>query len=239
MRLSGDDLLLSPTDLYHFLACEHRTALDLYSARGRIDPPDSPPRPDAELVARKGNEHEDAYRRRLIEQGLEVFDVVAPGQSPWEVPAAIERTEQAMRAGVDVVYQAAFVDDGWQGYADFLLRTDEPSPGLGGFSYEVADTKLAKHPKPYYILQLCFYSEQVARIQGLMPKHMHVVLGTSEQRTFLYDDFAAYVRRVRAHFGDVLAAFEGHASGSGSALHEAGLTGVSGGRALGVDASIR
>jgi len=208
MRLSGDDLLLSPTDLYHFLACEHRTALDLYSARGRIDPPDSPPRPDAELVARKGNEHEDAYRRRLIEQGLEVFDVVAPGQSPWEVPAAIERTEQAMRAGVDVVYQAAFVDDGWQGYADFLLRTDEPSPGLGGFSYEVADTKLAKHPKPYYILQLCFYSEQVARIQGLMPKHMHVVLGTSEQRTFLYDDFAAYVRRVRAHFGDVLAAFE-------------------------------
>ena len=207
MRLIDDELLLSPSDLYHFLACEHRTALDLYGARGEIDRPDPPPRPDAELVARKGNEHEDGYRRRLIEQGRELFDVVAPGQSPWEAPEAIERTEQAMRAGVDVVYQAAFVDDGWQGHADFLLRIDEPSPQLGAHSYEVADTKLAKHPRPYYILQLCFYTEQVARIQGRMPRQMHVVLGTSEQRTFLYEDFAAYVRRVRAHLGGVLASY--------------------------------
>ncbi|MBA2580410.1 MAG: hypothetical protein H0V03_06170, partial [Thermoleophilaceae bacterium] len=82
MQVTDNTLLLSPSDLYRFLACEHRTALDLYRARGQIKPPDPPPRPDAELVARKGNEHEDAYRRRLIDQGLEVFDVVAPGEPP-------------------------------------------------------------------------------------------------------------------------------------------------------------
>ena len=37
-------------------------------------------------------------------------------------------------------------------------------------TYEVVDTKLARHSKPAYVLQLCFYSEQVARNQGSMPK---------------------------------------------------------------------
>ena len=43
------------------------------------------------------------------------------------------------------------------GFADFLLRADTPSD-LGAHSYEAYDTKLAKHPKPYFILQLGFYT---------------------------------------------------------------------------------
>ena len=66
--------------------------------------------------------------------------------------------------------------DGWRGLADFLLRVDTPSE-LGAWSYEALDTKLARHAKPAYILQLCFYSEQLARIQGLRPELIHVLLG--------------------------------------------------------------
>ena len=36
--------------------------------------------------------------------------------------------------------------------------------------YEALDTKLARHAKPAYILQLCFYNEQLARIQGREPR---------------------------------------------------------------------
>lgn len=74
---------------------------------------------------------------------------------------------------------AAFADlDGWVGLADFLVRGPTPSD-LGAHSHEAHDTKLAKYPKPYFVLQLAFYTEQIARLQGWMPREMHVVLGDS------------------------------------------------------------
>ena len=92
---------------------------------------------------------------------------------------AVQDTLDAMRDGRDVIYQAAFRAGNWSGFADFLLRVEEPSE-LGAWSYEPADAKLATHPKPYFIFQLLFYADMVARIQGRAPAHVHVVLGTDE-----------------------------------------------------------
>ena len=64
----------------------------------------------------------------------------------------------------------------------------------------MVDTKLARHSKPAYVLQLCFYSEQVGRIQGAMPERMHVVLGNRERETLRVADFLAYYHRVRDRF---------------------------------------
>ena len=50
--------------------------------------------------------------------------------------------KQAIERGDDVIFQACFFDGTWLGFADFLLRTDDPDAPLG-WSYEVADTKLA------------------------------------------------------------------------------------------------
>ena len=83
--------------------------------------------------------------------------------------------------------------------ADFLERVDRESE-LGPWSYEVADTKLARRSKPAHVLQLCFYSEQVARIQGREPERMHLILGTRERETLRPADFGAYYRRVRERF---------------------------------------
>ena len=117
--------------------------------------------------------------------------------------AAAARTAEAMRSGAAYLYQAVLVLDGWRGIADFLERVERPSE-LGSFSYEVLDTKLARTPKPAHALQLCFYSEAVARIQGVEPELAHVVLGTSERATIRLADVSAYHRRLRLRFLDAV-----------------------------------
>ncbi len=109
-----------------------------------------------------------------------------------------------MRDGVDVVYQGVLVDGGWRGIADFLMRVERPS-ALGDWSYEALDTKLARNAKPAYILQLCFYDEQLGAIQGLAPEHIHVLLGSGEQQTFRPQEFGAYYRRVRSRLEEFVA----------------------------------
>lgn len=104
-----------------------------------------------------------------------------------------------------VIYQAVFADDEWHGVSDFLVRIERPST-LGDWSYEAWDTKLARHTKPYFVLQLCFYSERLARLQGVTPEEMVVVLGTGELDRLLYREFDAYYRSVRRRFVDAASA---------------------------------
>ena len=171
-RIDGR-LVFSPSDLNDFLECEHLSALELAFARGRLERPDIESG-QALLVRRKGEEHEFAHLAALEADGLGVARIGLDGG--WD--AAARATEQAMRTGVDVVYQAVFVDpSGWRGIADFLERQPD------GF-YEVADTKLARTAKPYFLLQLAFYSEQVGRMQERLPERMHVVLGTRERVSY-------------------------------------------------------
>ena len=68
----------------------------------------------------------------------------------------------------------------------------------------MADTKLARRVKPYFLLQLCFYSELVAAIQGIAPQLMHVVLGTRDTEAFKVAEFAAYYRAVKQRFESVI-----------------------------------
>ena len=157
MLQRGGRLLLSPSDLNNFLACEHRTALDLARARGEILL-QRIPRPDAELVAERGREHERSHLERLRERGLDVAEI-EPGEG------AAEATAEAMKRGADVIHQATFTAGNWRGAADFLLKVRVPSE-LGAYSYEPADAKLATHPKPYVIFQLLFYAAMTGQAAG-------------------------------------------------------------------------
>jgi predicted RecB family nuclease len=178
----------SPSQLNAYLECEHLAALELAVARGEIERPPAD-NAQAELIRRKGIEHELAYLTALRDAGRAVVTIAED-----EIASAAAATEAAMGAGAEVIYQAAFVDlEGWHGYADFLERRPDGS-------YEVVDTKLARHAKPFYVLQLCFYSEQVARIQSREPERMHVVLGSGERESFRPAEFTPYYRRVRARF---------------------------------------
>ena len=80
MQLLDSQLVLSATDLVAFLECEHLTALDLQ----HLDHADAQARRDdesAELIARKGDEHERAYLAALRAQGRQVVDIAAGGGS--------------------------------------------------------------------------------------------------------------------------------------------------------------
>src|SRR5712692_8179892 len=94
-----------------------------------------------------------------------VIEIEYPDSTRAALDDAQERTLEAMRKGVDVIYQATFFDGRWRGHADFLFRVDAPSD-LGDWSYEVADAKLARRVKAAAILQMCAYSEQLAALQG-------------------------------------------------------------------------
>ena len=76
-----------------------------------------------------------------------------------------DATLSAMRDGAHVIYQAVLFDGRRLGYADFLRRVEQNS-NLGSWSYEVWDTKLARHAKASAVLQLCMYSDCWVRFRA-------------------------------------------------------------------------
>ena len=79
-----------------------------------------------------------------------------------------------MRKGTDVIVQGGLRDGQWFGKPDIMRRVDVPS-ALGAWSYEIADTKLARETRAGTILQLGLYSEMLAVAQGARPEQFHVV----------------------------------------------------------------
>lgn len=203
MQLLDNAPAFSATDLNNYLACEHLTALDLAAMFGGVPRPTDKP-PQAELLSRLGLQHEERYLEELRGELALVVETI-DGRAGYAAAAAA--TEDAMRRGVPVIYQATFFDGTWLGHADFLRRVDAPDAGgHWPWHYEVEDTKLARHTEPYFLLQLCYYSEHVARIQGLEPTWMHVVLGDGSRHAFRVEEFSAYYRSVKAQFLAAIAA---------------------------------
>jgi len=198
--------MFSPTSIADFLACQHLTALNRASAAEEISKPYFPD-PTLELLIKLGHAHEHAYLTKLTDQGLSVVEISTDGSRR----EAAARTVEAIRGGADVIYQASFLADPvattpgtdpipWYGRADFLLRVDKPSD-LGTFSYEVVETKLARSTKAGAIIQLCFYSDLLSRIQGVVPDYMHVVLGGgAKPEKFFVQRYLAFFRKIKGDF---------------------------------------
>ncbi len=207
-------IFLSPSDLNDYVNCRHLTTLAREVARGERERPHVADE-GAKLLQEKGELHELNFLEQLRAEGRDVVEIAMDER--WDFEAAAARTVDAMRAGADVIAQATFVNGPWRGRADFLMKSPRETK-LGAWGYEALDAKLARAEKPTYVLQLCFYSDGVAAVQGQPPEHMHVHLGIGEQRTLRYDDFAAYYRRVRARFEEAIGSTSADRSLSGRAL---------------------
>ncbi len=208
MQLLDGAPVFSATDLVGFLACGHRFELERAALAGLVRKPMRSD-PTIELIQERGYEHERRYLDDLRAAGRSIVEIPRDGSSANTragLREAAELTVAAMRGGADVVYQATFFDETWRGHADFLLRVDhaagEASSAFGAWHYEVADTKLARHVTAGAVLQVCAYVDQLTRIQGVRPEHLHVALGGSARETVALrvDDFMAYYRRVKADF---------------------------------------
>jgi uncharacterized protein len=211
VQLIDGQAVYAATDLVGFLACSHRLALERAALARLVEKPIRDD-PTIDLIAKRGEAHERRYLEELRAAGRTVVEIERDGSiadAGDQLRAAADETAAALRAGAEVVYQATFFDGRWRGHADFLLRVDRPSD-LGAWSYEVADTKLARKAKAGAVVQICSYVEGLARVQGVEPAWMHVVLGGSARQveTFRVADYMAYFRRVKAEFEAAVAAGE-------------------------------
>jgi predicted RecB family nuclease len=188
--------MFSATDIASFLACRHTATLARAESKNEIAKPFFKD-PTVDLLRKLGLEHEQQYLRKLTDtDGLAIAQITV--DAIWK--DAVAETVQALHEGVDAVYQATFLDGPWGGRSDFLVRVNTPSP-LGSWSYEVVETKLARSTKATAVVQLCFYSELLSRIQGVEPQWMHVVLGgTAAPERFQVQRYIAYFRKVRSEF---------------------------------------
>jgi predicted RecB family nuclease len=185
----------SATGIANFLACHHLLRLGQAEAAGKIKKPFFYD-PGVVLLRELGNRHEAEYLRGLRDSGKRIVEISK--NVSWA--EAVAKTTEAIRAGADVVYQATFQDGPWIGRADFLVRVEKPG-SLGDFSYEVVETKLARSTKARAILQLCFYSELLTKIQGVQPEWMHVVLGGNiKPEKFLVSCYIAFFRKAKRDF---------------------------------------
>lgn len=71
---------------------------------------------------------------------------------------------EAMGSGIDVILQPALRDGRWFGRPDVLRKVARPSR-LDDWSYEGADTKLARETRGATILQLATYSDMLRATQ--------------------------------------------------------------------------
>jgi len=193
MRLVDELLRLSATDLANHLGCIHLSELNRAAAQGLVRRPrwDDPL---GELLRERGHEHEKAYLAHLrAARSLKIVEIPDGREAD-----GVGLTADAMRGGADVIYQAPLGGARWYGRADFLIKVPRPS-GLGSWSYEVTDAKLATETRAGTVLQLCVYSELVAAIQGDKPELAHVVAPHHEFKPEPYRlaDYEAYYRLVK------------------------------------------
>lgn len=206
MHLADDRLLFSATDLSAFAACPHLTQLEVNAAHGGLRRPIYAEDPRLEALRARGELHEKQYLEQLEANGRLMTRKVPrrapegmPRQEAWEWLA--QRTHEAMQAGADVVYQAVLFDGQWVGRPDFLRRVDRPS-NFGSWSYEIIDTKLARHAKAGAILQVMLYAELLQSAQGMLPEYVFLALGGPDapEECFRVAEFSAYFRHVKRSF---------------------------------------
>ncbi len=133
-KLSDGQIVLSATDLTNHLACGYLTQSNLGFVRGEVKRPQPATSPHADLLRRRGDDHEQRHLERLsAEAGGDVADLKREKydeEGKWipesraSLQGAADRTEVEMRKGTRLIFQAHFFDGTWQGNADFLRRVD-------------------------------------------------------------------------------------------------------------------
>lgn len=208
MYFRDDCWTYSPSDLTTFMQSPFGSWMDRFSllneeVNKHRDPNDA-------LMAKlqqKGFSHEDEVLRDLLKT-KQVIDIAqTPHNGSNKLAAQSAATIEAMKAGVDVIFQAYLCDDPFRGYADFLVKVDGAS-SLGDFHYEVWDSKLASTVKPYFIIQLCCYAQMIEKIQHRLPQHLTVVLGTKEEVKLKTHDYYYYYLALKNNFLSACAAFD-------------------------------
>lgn len=165
---------LSPTLATAFLGCSASAAWTLEVRRGLRVAAKSIEDPQADLIVRKGHEHEAACLAALKERCGDFVEIPSGA-----LKARFASTVDAMERGAPLIYQAALTGGSWLGYADFLVRVENACPRWA-WSYEPWDAKLARNARPEHVLQIALYGDLLGTVQGLVAQQGCLMLGTGE-----------------------------------------------------------
>src|SRR5215208_3147657 len=102
MRVVGEGVVFSPTDLASFFGCEHLVTLELKRLRRELSRPFFPD-PGMDVLKARGEQHEREYLEKLRGEGKSIREIAPNGSASAD-------TLTALREGVDVIYQAALAD---------------------------------------------------------------------------------------------------------------------------------
>src|ERR1700712_5447535 len=162
-------VVYSATDLAAASVCEWALIRRLDWMLGRTS---EPPKVEDDMLKRTGLLG-DAHEKRVLDELKRIRTVVEIERPSFaDIDVAVVQTIDALHDdSIDVVFQAAFFDGRFLGYADFIMR------GADG-RFEVYDTKLARKAKITALLQLAAYSDQLMRLGIPIGENVHLWLGT-------------------------------------------------------------
>src|SRR5690606_34710162 len=147
-------------------------------------------------------EHEARVLEHYRASGRSVVVITdAPTASVEAHEQAARATERALRDGADGIYQGVLFDGAWLGRPGFHVKVPRPSR-FGAYGYEVVDAKRSREEKARAVLQLCVYTDHLARVQGALPEHFWMALGGDDPRPkpLRAANYLAYYRSLRGRF---------------------------------------
>jgi predicted RecB family nuclease len=194
MRWIADGrMLYAPSDLINYMESDFVSWMDrlykLFPDQFQPDESDD----NTKILQAHGDRHEREFLSLLASEGKDICEIVIDGN-------ALESTLDAMRAGREVIYQGVLALEPFEGRSDFLVRCDGVQSIFGNYAYEVWDTKLARKPKPYFIIQLCSYAEMLQHTQGVLPSEIAVVLGNKQIQKFRTADYFNFYSSLKEAF---------------------------------------
>lgn len=200
MYVVDGTVVTSASDLKKASECEFAFLRELDVKLGRDTLFEPIADPMLERAGRLGDEHEHrvlgAYRERF---GAGVVEIERPDlRDADQVAAAVAATREAFETGAPLVFQATFVDDGFVGFADFIVRQPDGR-------YLVQDSKLARRARVTALLQLAAYAAQLDRLGIPRADTVELLLGDGTTSSHRLDDIEPVYRLRRARLEQIVA----------------------------------
>ena len=149
--------------------------------------------PFMQVASKKGDQHEmDLFHDLSSEMSSRII-------LDGDQEDMIDATKEAMKEGVELIYQAALGDKHFFGRADFLHKIEGKSD-FGDYAYEIWDAKLANKSRPKFLIQLCCYSEMLSELQGTLTDTCVLIYGNKEKERFQVKDFFVFYKAIRKQF---------------------------------------